>query len=119
MPSSLEVRKEDALPVLLTVLSQSSADCEMQEDLVTTIHNLTNLNEDTSKYNVIPLILEIVKRGSMQVRSSAAGVICSLSVLDSMKYLIGKFDVMDPLVLLLKEGDIFAKTTAATAIFNL
>lgn len=65
------------------------------------------------------LILEIVKRGRMQVRSSAAGVICSLSVLDSMKYLIGKFDVMDPLVLLLKEVDIFAKTNAATAIFNL
>ncbi|KAL3523395.1 hypothetical protein ACH5RR_016229 [Cinchona calisaya] len=98
-------------------------DPELQEDLVTTILNLS-IHDSNKKLvaenpSVIPLLIEALKIGSIETRSNAAAALFTLSALDSNKYLIGKLGALKPLIELLEEGHPPAMKDAASAIFSL
>ncbi|KAE8685858.1 U-box domain-containing protein 9 [Hibiscus syriacus] len=117
----------DAITRLLTPLSgsksQSSAQPDLQEDVITTLLNLS-IHDNNKKLvaetpMVIPLLTEALRSGTIQTRSNAAAALFTLSALDSNKALIGKSGVIKPLIDLLDEGHPLAMKDVASAIFNL
>lgn len=115
----------DAIPQLLSLLSQSDVKSypEVQEDIVTTILNLS-IHDDNKKIvaenpDAIPLLINALKSGTMTTRSNSAAALFTLSALDSNKVKIGELDALKPLIDLLDQGSPPAKKDAASAIFNL
>lgn len=114
----------DAIPQLLSPLSQESEpQPELQEDLITTLLNLS-IHDNNKKLvaetpMVIPLLMEALKSGTIGTRSNAAATLFTLSALDSNKALIGKSGALGPLIDLLDEGHPSAMKDVASAIFNL
>ncbi|KAE8685299.1 U-box domain-containing protein 9 [Hibiscus syriacus] len=117
----------DAITQLLTPLSgsksQSSVQPDLQEDVITTLLNLSihdnNKKPVAETPMVIPLLTEALRSGTIQTRSNAAAALFTLSALDSNKALIGKSGVIKPLIDLLDEGHPLAMKDVASAIFNL
>ncbi|KAG6751849.1 hypothetical protein POTOM_044059 [Populus tomentosa] len=115
----------DAIPQLLNPLSPGRANThpDLQEDLITTIFNLSihENNKQLIAENplVIPLLVESVGSGNIETRRNAAAALFSLSSLDSNKLVIGKSGALIPLIGLLEEGHPPAMKDAALAIFNL
>ncbi|CAA7396174.1 unnamed protein product [Spirodela intermedia] len=115
----------DAIPRLLSLLSSSELrqHPEMQEDVVTTILNIS-IHDNNKKVvgenpQAIPLLIDALRTGNMETRSNAAAALFTLSALDSNKLRIGESGAIGPLVKLLEEGSPVAKKDAASAIFNL
>ncbi|XP_022967253.1 U-box domain-containing protein 9-like [Cucurbita maxima] len=117
----------DAISLLLSPLcgdkSQSSVHADLQEDVITTLLNLS-IHDNNKKLvaetpNVIPLLKEALRSGTMETRSNAAAALFTLSALDSNKALIGKSGALKPLIDLLDEGHPLSIKDAASAIFNL
>ncbi|XP_039057598.1 U-box domain-containing protein 9-like isoform X2 [Hibiscus syriacus] len=117
----------DAINKLLIPLSasksQSSVHPDLQEDVITTLLNLS-IHDSNKKLvaetpMVIPLLMEALRSGTIQTRSNAAAALFTLSALDSNKALIGKSGVVKPLIVLLDEGHPLAMKDVASAIFNL
>lgn len=115
----------DAIPQLLSLLSRSDLNChpEVQEDVVTTILNLSisdnNKRIVAENPQAIPLLIDALETGSMETRRNSAAALFSLSALDSNKNKIGELGALKPLVDLLDQGSFVAKKDAASAIFNL
>lgn len=117
----------DAIPQLLSPLSETKREAEvhpdLQEDLITTLLNLSihdsnkKLVAETSM--VIPLLMDALRSGTIETRSNAAATLFTLSALDSNKALIGKSGALRPLIDLLDEGHPSAMKDVASAIFNL
>ncbi|GMN50227.1 hypothetical protein TIFTF001_019384 [Ficus carica] len=117
----------DAIPQLLRPLSegksQSGIQPEIQEDVITTLLNLS-IHDNNKKLvaetpMVIPLLMEALRSGTIETRSNAAAALFTLSALDSNKALIGKSGALKPLIDLLEEGHPLAMKDVASAIFNL
>lgn len=117
----------DAIPQLLNPLSQNKSQAEvhpdLQEDLITTLLNLS-IHDNNKKLvaetpMVIPLLLDALSSGTIETRSNAAAALFTLSALDSNKALIGKAGALKPLIDLLDEGHPLAMKDVASAIFNL
>lgn len=115
----------DAIPQLLSLLSRTDLNRypEIQEDIVTTILNLS-IHDNNKKIvaehpEAIPLLIDSLKSGTMETRSNAAAALFTLSALDSNKAKIGELGAMQPLIKLLEQGTSIAKKDAASAIFNL
>ncbi|GLU08012.1 hypothetical protein SLE2022_249430 [Rubroshorea leprosula] len=117
----------DAIPQLLNPLSggksQSGAHLDLQEDVITTLLNLS-IHDNNKKLvaetpMVIPLLMEALRSGTIETRSNAAAALFTLSALDSNKALIGKSGALKPLIDLLDEGHALAMKDVASAIFNL
>ncbi|XWS31219.1 hypothetical protein CRYUN_Cryun23aG0058600 [Craigia yunnanensis] len=117
----------DAIPQLLTPLSgsksQSGVHPDLQEDVITTLLNLSihdsNKKLVTETPMVIPLLMEALRSGTIETRSNAAAALFTLSALDSNKALIGKSGALKPLIDLLDEGHPLAMKDVASSIFNL
>ncbi|XP_052187918.1 U-box domain-containing protein 9-like [Diospyros lotus] len=122
---SLFSESTNAIPQLLYPLSLGSANThpDLQEDLITILLNLSI--HDSNKKLVaenpaaIPLLVESLKSGTIETRSSAAAALFTLSALESNKSIIGKLGALKPLIDLLDEGHLLAMKDAASAIFNL
>nr|XP_043609976.1 U-box domain-containing protein 9-like [Erigeron canadensis] len=115
----------DAIPQLLSPLSgkTSEIDPNLQEDLITTLLNLS-IHDNNKKLvaetpMAIPVLLDALELGTIETRSNAAATLFTLSALDSNKSLIGKAGALKPLIDLLDEGNVLAMKDAASAIFNL
>ncbi|XWS47175.1 hypothetical protein CRYUN_Cryun14cG0130800 [Craigia yunnanensis] len=116
----------DAIPQLLTPLSGSKSQSvhpDLQEDVITTILNLS-IHDSNKKLvaetpMVIPLLMEALRSGTIETRSNAAAALFTLSALDSNKALIGKSGALKLLIDLLDEGHPLAMKDVASAIFNL
>ncbi|XP_057781001.1 U-box domain-containing protein 9 [Salvia miltiorrhiza] len=117
----------DAIPQLLSPLSQTKHDGEphpdLQEDLITTLLNLS-IHDNNKKLvaetpTVIPLLMDALRSGTIETRSNAAATLFTLSALDSNKALIGKSGALMPLIDLLDEGHPSTMKDVASAIFNL
>lgn len=118
----------DAVKHLITPLCQSSrsnadVDQDLKEDIITTILNISihdnNKQLVAETPTVIPMLVDAVRSGTIQIRSNAAAAIFTLCALDSNKVLIGKSDALKPLIELLDEGHSLGMKDAACAIFNL
>lgn len=117
----------DTILLLLNPLleqNRGSMDLDLQEDLITTLLNISiqdsnkKLVAETPK--VISLLIDALSYGStMETRSNAAATLFTLSALDSNKILIGKSGALKPLIDLLDEGHPMAMKDSASAIFNL
>ncbi|KAK6940470.1 U-box domain [Dillenia turbinata] len=129
MPSfrALFGETRDAIPQLLTPLSQSNSNREvhpeLQEDVITTLLNLS-IHDNNKKLVVetplvIPLLMDALRSGTIETRSNAAATLFTLSALDSNKDLIGKAGALKTLIDLLEEGHPLAMKDVASAIFNL
>ncbi|XP_073014054.1 U-box domain-containing protein 9-like [Typha latifolia] len=117
--------KPDSISELLSVLSVPGlhGDLEVQEDMVTTILNLS-IHDSNKKIvgdnpKAIPLLIEALKSGTMEARSNSAAALFTLSSHDTNKLKIGEMGAMKHLVDLLELGSPNAKKDAASAIFNL
>ncbi|KAK4492176.1 hypothetical protein RD792_002974 [Penstemon davidsonii] len=117
----------EAIPQLLSPLSHTKSEnevhLELQEDLITTLLNLS-IHDNNKKLvaetpMVIPLLIDALKTGTIETRSNSAAALFTLSALDSNKVLIGKSGALKPLIDLLDEGYPLAMKDVASAIFNL
>ena len=117
------IAEAGGIPLLLPLLS--SSDFKAQEHAVTTLLNLSIVDENKDKIvaaDALDLIIEVLKSGhSMEARENAAAALFSLSISDEVKVQIGsKFDAIPSLVTLLREGSVQrGKKDAASALFNL
>lgn len=118
---------ENAIAQLLYPLSKcksgSEVQPELQEDIITTLLNLS-IHDNNKKHvaetpMVIPLLMDALRSGTVGTRGNAAATLFTLSALDSNKALIGKSGALKPLISLLEEGHPLAMKDAASAIFNL
>lgn len=117
----------NAVPQLLSPLSQSKCLSEvhpdLQEDVITTLLNLS-IHDNNKKLvaetpEVIPLLMDALRSGTIETRSNAAAALFTLSAVDSNKSFIGKSGALKPLVDLLDEGHPLAMKDVASAIFNI
>ncbi|KAL0691586.1 hypothetical protein Bca4012_091265 [Brassica carinata] len=114
----------DQITRLVNPLLSLNQDEHLQEDVITTLLNISIHDDNNKKLvcenpNVIPLLIDALRRGTVSTRSNAAAAIFTLSALDSNKSLIGKSGVLKPLIDLLEEGNPLAIKDAAAAIFTL
>nr|GMD18735.1 U-box domain-containing protein 9 [Ipomoea batatas] len=116
-----------AIPKLLSPLSRgenwSDVHPDLQEDIITTILNLS-IHDSNKKLvaetpRVISVLIDSLRSGVIETRSNAAAAIFTLSALDSNKALIGKSGALKPLIDLLEEGHSLAMKDVASAIFVL
>ncbi|XP_051152962.1 U-box domain-containing protein 9-like [Andrographis paniculata] len=124
---SLFGESPDAVPRLLSPLSQTKFQNELhpnlQEDLITTLLNIS-IHDSNKKLvaetpMVIPILMNALTSGTIETRSNAAATLFTLSALDSNKVLIGKSGAIKPLIDLLDEGHPLVMKDVASAIFNL
>ncbi|KAL3517856.1 hypothetical protein ACH5RR_020445 [Cinchona calisaya] len=117
----------DAIPQLLSPISKGKSPGDiypdMQEDIITTLLNLS-IHDNNKKLvaetpMVIPILMDALRSGTIETRSNAAAALFTLSALDSNKALIGKSGALKPLIVLLDEGHHLAMKDAASAIFNI
>ncbi|KAJ4728418.1 RING-type E3 ubiquitin transferase [Melia azedarach] len=117
----------DAIPQLLSPLSEnkskSGINPSLQEDVITTLLNLS-IHDNNKKLvaetpMVIPVLMDALRSGTIETRSNAAAALFTLSALDSNKELIGKSGALKPLMELLEEGHPLAMKDVASAVFNL
>ncbi|XP_057964050.1 U-box domain-containing protein 9 [Malania oleifera] len=129
MPSFRALFSESVstIPQLLSPLAQSKSESQvhydLQEDLVTTLLNIS-IHDNNKKLvaetpMAIPSLIDALKFGTIQTRTNAAAAFFTLSALDSNKELIGKSGALKPLIDLLEEGHLLAMKDVAAAIFNL
>ncbi|KAJ0080171.1 hypothetical protein Patl1_23032 [Pistacia atlantica] len=129
MPSfrALFGESTDTILQLLNPLSPGRADTDpdpdLQEDLITTVLNLS-IDDNNKKLVaedplVIPLLIDSLTTGTIETRRNAAAALFTLSALDSNKLIIGKSGALKPLIDLLEEGHPLAMKDVASAIFNL
>ncbi|KAL2941208.1 U-box domain-containing protein 9 [Bienertia sinuspersici] len=116
----------NALKQLLTPLRTAKSfedNPDLQEDLITTILNLSihdNNKKLIAEYPaVIPLLIESLKCGTTETRTNAAAALFTLSALDENKLLIGELGALKPLINLLEVGHESTLKDVASAIFNL
>ncbi|KAK9069038.1 hypothetical protein SSX86_013154 [Deinandra increscens subsp. villosa] len=117
----------NAIPQLLAPLSQmiknkTDLDLDLQEDLITTLLNLS-IHDNNKKVvaetpMAIAVLLDALKSGTIETRSNAAATLFTLSALDSNKTIIGKSGALRPLIDLLDSGNALAMKDAASAIFS-
>ncbi|CAN0898029.1 U-box domain-containing protein 9 [Linum grandiflorum] len=112
-----------SIPQLLSTLDRKAVDPELQEDVITTLLNLS-IHDNNKKLvaetpKAIPLIVEALNAEKIETRTNAAATLFTLSALDANKELIGKSGALKPLFALLESGNALAMKDSAAAIFNL
>lgn len=107
---------------LLTPLSAVDLNLELQENLVTTLFNLSIVEKNKTVIAenslVIPLLTKSLKQGTAETRRNAAATLLSLSAIESNRLIISNSETLKALIGLIGEGGLFT-TEAASAVFNI
>ncbi|XP_009120984.1 putative U-box domain-containing protein 46 [Brassica rapa] len=107
---------------LLTPLSAVDSNLDLQENLVTTLFNLSIVEKNKTVIAetplVIPLLTHSLKQGTAETRRNSAATLLSLSAIDSNRLIIGNSETLKALIGLIEEGGLFI-TEAASAVFNI
>ncbi|KAL4340757.1 hypothetical protein GQ457_08G013490 [Hibiscus cannabinus] len=115
----------DAISRLLSPLSESKVEShpDLQEDLITTVLNLSTHDYNKRKVAenpvVLPLLTESMKFGTIETRKNAVAALFTLSTIDSNKRIIAKSGAPVALLEVLHGGHPLAMKDAASAILNL
>ncbi|KAL7201345.1 hypothetical protein ACSBR1_033108 [Camellia fascicularis] len=99
-------------------------DPELQEDLITLVHNISvhekNKRPIARNPIVVPLLIETLKTGlTIQTKSNAAASLFTLATFDCNKVIIGNLGVFKPLIDLVEEGHPVAMKDVLLAIYRL
>ncbi|KAE8709565.1 U-box domain-containing protein 4 [Hibiscus syriacus] len=99
-----------------------SPDTKTQENAVTSLLNLSNIDSnktDIANANAIDPLIHVLETGSPVAKENTAATLFSLSVIEDNRVKIGRSGAIRPLVDLLLNGTPRGKKDAATALFNL
>ncbi|KAK8689760.1 hypothetical protein V6N13_088471 [Hibiscus sabdariffa] len=127
IPSCRAVFSEipDGISRLLNPLPVTNVDSdpELQEDLIATILNIST-DENNKKLvaehpDVLRLLAESMRSGTIVTRRNSAAAIFTLSTLNSNKLIIGDSHALGLLIQLLRVGHPLAVKDAVSAIFSL
>ncbi|KAF8047765.1 hypothetical protein N665_2838s0006 [Sinapis alba] len=114
------------LPTSITrLLSPLSAlvdsNLELQENIVTTLFNLSIVEKNKTVIAENPLVISLLtrslKQGTAETRRNSAATLLSLSAINSNRVIIGNSETLKALIGLIGEGGLFT-TEAASAVFN-
>ncbi|WZZ90887.1 putative U-box domain-containing protein 46 [Brassica napus] len=112
----------DSIKRLLTPLSAVDLNLELQENLITTLFNLSIVEKNkriiAENPLVIPLLTKSLKQGTSETRRNSAATLLSLSAIESNRLIIGNSETLKALIGLIGEGGLFT-TEAASAVFNI
>ncbi|CAN7067826.1 unnamed protein product, partial [Brassica rapa subsp. trilocularis] len=112
----------DSITRLLTPLSVVDLNLDLQENLITTLFNLSIVEKNKTVIAenplVIPLLTKSLKQGTAKTRRNSAATLLSLSAIDSNRLIIGNSETLKALIGLIGEGGLFT-TEAASAVFNI
>ena len=112
----------DSIKRLLTPLSAVDLNLELQENLITTLFNLSIVEKNKTVIAknplVIPLLTKSLKQGTAETRRNSAATLLSLSAIESNRLIIGNSETLKALIGLIGEGGLFT-TEAASAVFNI
>ncbi|XP_057808494.1 U-box domain-containing protein 9-like [Salvia miltiorrhiza] len=117
--------RENAVSQLVAPFAQPNIQDhpDLQEDIITTILNISihdnNKKRVAETPTVIPILKNAVTSGTAQIRSNAAAALFTLCALDSNKEMIGRSGALGPLITLLDEGHDIGMKDAASAIFSM
>ncbi|PPS08367.1 hypothetical protein GOBAR_AA12264 [Gossypium barbadense] len=108
--------------IILLVDLLNSPDTKTQENSVTALLNLSNIDNNKTAIadaSAIEPLIHVLKTGSPEAKENSAATPFSLSVIEDNKVRIGRSGAIRPLVDLLGNGTPRGKKDAATALFNL
>ncbi|XP_038890637.1 U-box domain-containing protein 9-like [Benincasa hispida] len=95
----------------------------LQEDLITTVHNISifdgNKKHVAEHPLVLPLLIQSLQYGSIEAIANAAATIYLLSLNEANKIMIGNAGVFKHLIALLDHAHLVVIRDAASAIYNL
>ncbi|PPD90425.1 hypothetical protein GOBAR_DD12611 [Gossypium barbadense] len=109
-----------AISLLVDLLH--SPDTKTQENAVTTLLNLSNIDNNKKAIvdaNAIEPLIHVLQTGSPVAKENLAATLFSLSIFEINKARIGRSGAIRPLVDLLGNGTPRGKKDAAAALFNL
>ncbi|KAK8304955.1 hypothetical protein V6Z12_D03G029100 [Gossypium hirsutum] len=109
-----------AISLLVDLLH--SPDTKTQENAVTTLLNLSNIDNNKKAIvdaNAIEPLIHVLQTGSPVAKENSAATLFSLSIFEINKARIGRSGAIRPLVDLLGNGTPRGKKDAAAALFNL
>ncbi|KAG8497453.1 hypothetical protein CXB51_008748 [Gossypium anomalum] len=109
-----------AISLLVDLLN--SPDTKTQENAVTALLNLSNIDNNKTAIadaNAIEPLIHVLKTGSPEAKENSAATLFSLSVIEDNKVRIGRSGAIRPLVDFLGNGTPRGKKDAATALFSL
>lgn len=98
------IAEAGAIPVLLQLLEKKTRDPLTQEYALISLLNLSlcDANKRCIVSNEgIPIIIQVMKSGSVENREHGAAILFSLAVNDDRRFLIGSLEGIKPLVWLL------------------
>ncbi|KAL5540582.1 hypothetical protein UlMin_043531 [Ulmus minor] len=113
----------EAICKLLSPFPLADRDLEMQENIITTLFNIS-IFEDNKRFVVanpaaISLLIKSLKSGTIQTNANAAATLFTLAVSDNYKRAIGEAGALSSLIDLINSGHPEIINDAATAVFKL
>ncbi|CAH1418235.1 unnamed protein product [Lactuca virosa] len=116
------IAEAGAIPLLLELLEKKIRDPLTQEYALIALLNLSlcDANKRCIVSNEgIPIIIEVMKSGSVESCEHGAAILFSLAVNDDRRFLIGSLGGIKPLVWLLGNGTERGQKDASNALYNL
>ncbi|XP_038996897.1 U-box domain-containing protein 4-like [Hibiscus syriacus] len=116
----IKIARCGAISLLLDLLY--SPDIKTQENAVTSLLNLSNIDSNKTAImnaNAIDPLIHVLETGSPVAKENTAAALFSLSVLEENRVKIGRSGAIRPLVDMLRKGTPRGKKDSATALYNL
>ncbi|KAH0850575.1 hypothetical protein HID58_095404 [Brassica napus] len=94
----------DSIKRLLTPLSAVDLNLELQENLITTLFNLSIVEKNKRIIAENPLVIPLLTKGHLRLEKNSAATLLSLSAIESNRLIIGNSETLKALIGLIGEG---------------